>query len=83
MMIIIFKDYLQGSDVFFILFLRQFLLPPLFHFLDVAEPYAGLSSLHSLLHLLIKFYSSLLDVITDSDTRTLAEVSHTCHGAGS
>ncbi len=83
MMIIIFKDYLQGSDVFFILFILHLLLPPLFHFLDMTEPDARLSSLHSFLHFFIEFYSPLLDVITDSYTRTLAEVSHTCHGSGS
>ena len=82
-MIIVFKDYLQGSDGFFILFLLHSLLPPLLHFLDVTEPYAWLSPLHPFLHVFIKFYSSLLDVITDPDTRTLAEVSHTCHSAAS
>ena len=83
MMIISFKDYLQGSVVFFILFIRHFLLPPLSHFLDMAETYAGLPSPHSLLHPFIEYYSSLLDVVADPDTRPLAEVSHTCHSAAS
>ena len=83
MMIIIFKDYLQGSDVFFILFILAFLLPSLSHFLDMTEPYARLPPLHSFLHLFIELYSPLLDVITDPNTGTLAKVSHTCHGSGS